>query len=199
MKIINFLKANIAHLVAFCIFATGAILLVVSLFTPMFSISYYTGGYVTEAGEIPLEFIKTDTLGINYLFSSFGGWMEKGIEFPYHMFVQITFMIIVCAGLGFISFLISFIISLFKENLSKKGEFAGATFGIISAIISFATVILLVILLTTTEVGANGGFIYHRTDRVIEPAYILLLISCFLFIVAGAINTAAISEKAERI
>lgn len=197
MKIINFLKANIAHLVALCIFLAGLVLVIVSLFTPLFSVDYFSGGYVEAGVEVPLTYLRTDVIGFEYFFSNFSNWLSGGANYPYAMFIQICLMIAVCLAISIVCFLVSFIISLFKENISKKGEFAGAAFGITSAIIGFAVIMLLLIILTTTKVVSTKEFTFNKAVRGIQPGYILLIIAGALFIFSGAINTAAIGEKAE--
>lgn len=197
MKIINILKANLAHLISLCLFGAGLILVIVSLFTPMFGVDYFVGGYMEGDVEIPLELVKSDVIGFNYVFANFSSWLELGAPAPYSMFIQICFMILICLAICVVAYIVSFVFCLFKEKLSKKGEFAGSSFSIATAIIGFAVVMLLIIILTTTEAGKQAGFIYNSAVRSIQPAYIMLIVASFLFIISGALNTAAISEKSD--
>lgn len=194
MRFLNFLKSNVAHLISAGLFLTGAVFVIVSFFVPMFNVSYFVSVGSIELNQ--LELVTTHQIGFNYFFNNFNGWLETGSAYGYSMFIQISLMILVCLGIVFAGYIVCLIFSFLKDKISRKGEFIGASFGIVSVILSVATILLLIIILTATEIGKKAAdFVYNSTVRENGPAYVLLIVAAILFIVSGAINTAAISEK----
>ena len=188
-KFLKFLKDNILYLVAICLTLGAIAFFVVSIFVPIYHIDYY--GLLTETNTI----IRSDDIGLLYAIQNFGEWFKNGRGVEYHMFIQYCFIIFVILGLSLLSAVTSFILGFFKEKLSKKIEFVGGVFGIVTAIGGFTTVFLMVLSFSVNKLSSNDTFSFSSCKTGALAGFYLIIVTGILFIFIGALLAALSSEK----
>lgn len=188
-KFLKFLKDNILYLVAICLILGAIAFFVVSIFAPVYSNVYY--GLQDESNYI----IRQENIGLLYCFERLGDWFSKNSSVEFHMFIQYSFLVSVILILCLISAITSFILGLFKEKLSKKVEFVGGVFGIITAIGGFTTVFLMILSFSVNKLSSNNYFAFSSCETGALSGFYLLIVAGLLFIISGALLAGLSSEK----
>ena len=194
-KVFKTLKNNVVYIVVIILMLTAIGFLVAGFLSPVFVIDYYQGGFVENDVLLPLVKVATHHIDGNFIISSLPIWFAKGSKMEYHMLIQMFFLVFAGMVIATLCLITSLVLNLIKDKFSKKVEFVSGTFGIVAAILGFATVMFLIISLTTTNVVTTTEFTFNSHVSTSLPGYYFFLVSAFLFVLSGAILAAASNEK----